>query len=236
MTANTLLRAALSLLSAFLLIMVILLTSIEINAFDLDFFRSEYKKLNSTQVIGISEDDLMRTTEVLLAYIEGEREDLQINATIKGQERPVFNQKEINHMVDVRNLFSTGHWLRNGSLAVLVIFLILLQRLTKARFLRVWAGGFFAGALVFFGLLGAVAAAISRDFLWFWNTFHTLIFTNDLWLLNPETDILIQIVPEQFFFDLVVRILFYFAVPVIFLTLITAVIVFKKNFGMKAFR
>lgn len=29
--------------------------------------------------------------------------------------------------------------------------------------------------------------------------FHRLAFTNDLWLLNPETDLLIRLMPTDFF-------------------------------------
>jgi len=48
------------------------------------------------------------------------------------------------------------------------------------------------------------------DFTSFWVSFHHLFFTNDLWLLNPETDVLIMMVPQQFFSDLVARIIIRF--------------------------
>lgn len=229
MSGRKLVGGTLSLVSALILIIVILLTTIELNAFNLDFFRSEYRKLNSTQAIGISEQDLLRTTEVLLAYIRGQRHDLQIEAEIKGKMRPVFNQREIDHMADVQRLYTVGHWLRNSGLVLLIILLAGLRRLTGREFRRYWAGGFLAGTVAFICFLAAVVLAISRDFLWFWNKFHTLIFTNDLWLLNPETDILIQIVPEQFFFDLVVRILVFFTLAVVILVVPAGIIFIKKQ-------
>ena len=61
------------------------------------------------------------------------------------------------------------------------------------------------GFLLLFGLLALFAAL---DFNTFWTNFHRVFFTNDLWLLDPRTDILIQMVPGQFFFDLVMRIAF----------------------------
>ena len=39
------------------------------------------------------------------------------------------------------------------------------------------------------------AAAIDGLF----RRFHGLLFTNDLWLLNPKTDLMIRMLPEQFF-------------------------------------
>lgn len=48
------------------------------------------------------------------------------------------------------------------------------------------------------------------DFNGFWTTFHQLFFTNDLWLLNPATDLMINLFPEAFFSHLVIRILLWF--------------------------
>jgi integral membrane protein (TIGR01906 family) len=219
----------LALIAGFVLIMVILLTVIEHYAFDLDFFQSEYRKLKSTEVIGISEQDLMDTTQELLAYIKGERNDLSIEAVIKGEQRLVFNEREIRHMVDVQRLYAVSHSLRNGGVLFLFLLWGAIRYLTGSRYYRYWAGGYLAAAVLFFILLGGMALAISRDFLWFWNGFHYLVFTNDLWQLYPETDILIQMVPEQFFFDLVLRILSFFTVVMTGLAVVAGVILLKKR-------
>ncbi len=46
----------------------------------------------------------------------------------------------------------------------------------------------------------------AADFSTFWVSFHELFFTNDLWLLDPAKSVLINMVPAQFFYDLVMRI------------------------------
>lgn len=218
-----------SLLSALVLLVVILLTAIEWHAFDLNFFHSEYRKLNSTEIIGISEQELMDSTRGLLAYIKGERDDLSIEAVIKGRQRPVFNQREIQHMADVQRLYAIGHWLRNTGLVLFFLLLGVTRYAAGKKFLKFWAGGYLAGAAIFIVLLGAIALAISQDFLWFWNSFHYLIFTNDLWQLDPQTDILIQMVPEEFFFDLVLRILFSFTVVMVGLAVGSGIVFAKKT-------
>ena len=40
------------------------------------------------------------------------------------------------------------------------------------------------------------------DYDRFFTAFHRLAFTNDLWLLNPRTDLLIRLMPEGLFMDL----------------------------------
>ena len=45
------------------------------------------------------------------------------------------------------------------------------------------------------------------DFNSFWNDFHHIFFTNDLWILDPGVDRLINMVPLNFFNGLVTRII-----------------------------
>ena len=37
---------------------------------------------------------------------------------------------------------------------------------------------------------------------------HKLLFTNDLWLLNPQTDLLIALMPEGMFMHLALQVLY----------------------------
>ncbi|WP_243109310.1 TIGR01906 family membrane protein [Dehalobacter sp. 12DCB1] len=212
----------LAIVSGLILIAVMLLTVIELCVFDLNFFRSEYNKLDTVSVTGMPEKDLMVTTTELLAYIQGDKDNLEIRAEINGQERQVFNQREIVHMADVQRLYLSSRMVRNAGLIVLFLFLILLRISNGKKYFRSWASGFLAAAVIFLCIFGAVGIAVWRDFQVFWDSFHYLIFTNDLWLLDPETDILIQMVPEQFFFDLVIRILALFGSAVLILALVAA--------------
>ena len=70
---------------------------------------------------------------------------------------------------------------------------------------------FLKTSAVLMGLAGALAFYAFLDFNEFWTMFHHIFFRNDLWLLDPNTDILIMMVPETFFFHLVFRILGGFA-------------------------
>jgi len=233
MPGKKIIAKLISVICALLLIAVILLTAVEFRAFDLNFFEAEYKKLGTTQTIGISEEDLMNTTVQLLAYIKGERSDLNIEAEIKGKKRQVFNQREIDHMVDVQKLYKNAYLFRTQAVVILVFLLGLLIALTGSRFPKVWATGYLFGTGLFALFVGVVASEIQKDFYNFWNNFHYIIFTNDLWLLDPQKDILIQMVPEQFFFDLVVKILLTAGVAVAVLALL-AVGIFLRERKKKA--
>jgi len=49
--------------------------------------------------------------------------------------------------------------------------------------------------VIIFGLI--VAFTFDKSFI----LFHIISFNNDLWLLNPEADLLINIFPESFFLN-----------------------------------
>ncbi len=49
--------------------------------------------------------------------------------------------------------------------------------------------------------IGAIAYDFDKLFL----GFHLVSFNNDLWMLNPETDNLIAMFPEGFFYDISMR-------------------------------
>ena len=50
--------------------------------------------------------------------------------------------------------------------------------------------------------LGAFAAWAAVDFSSAFTFFHEVLFTNDLWLLDAQTDLLVRLLPEQFFIDI----------------------------------
>ena len=56
-------------------------------------------------------------------------------------------------------------------------------------------------ALAVITLIGAAAALMAPhiDFDVLFTRFHHLLFTNDLWLLDPATDAMIRMLPEAFF-------------------------------------
>ena len=115
-------------------------------------------------------------------------------------------------MEDVRGLFIGGLWLRRIGILITLCFAALayfwgrksaerteaLKRLIP-KSLCIGTGAVFAVALALIGI-------ISTDF--------SKYFNNDLWVLDPRTDMLINIVPEGFFFDTAARIALVFAVIV----------------------
>ena len=47
--------------------------------------------------------------------------------------------------------------------------------------------------------------------------FHEIFFDNDLWLLDPDVSLMINMLPEEFFFDTAMRIGLIFGIPFVLL-------------------
>jgi integral membrane protein (TIGR01906 family) len=207
----------LTVLGSVALILGLLIASIEMFAVNAGFFRSEYSKLNTAGSIGISEEELARVTDKLIGYTTGAEDNLNIQAEIQGQMQEVFGEREKTHMVDVKALYLNARNVRTVSLILAAGLIAAAFLVGKKPAAGVLCRSFLWASVGFVVAVGAIAAYAVMDFTSFWTSFHHVFFTNDLWILDPRTDVLIQMVPEQFFSDLVTRIIVRFVS--IFLTL-----------------
>lgn len=159
---------------------------------------------------GVSDYDLSRLNERLVRCLEG-RQDWNsdwtwdgagkaFQVTVDGVERDAFNAREIAHMEDCARIFACLRTARR----ILTITIVLLGSvaLIVRRRMRIKIRGralVVICTLIFcipFAALGIWAAV---DFHSAFAFFHRCLFSNDLWLLNPETDLLIRICPNSMF-------------------------------------
>ncbi len=205
----------LGILCAFALMTALLITSVEAVAYwTPGYYEKEYTKYHVLDEVDMEMDDLLYVTREMMAYLRGRRADLHITATVSGEPREFFNTREIAHMEDVRGLFLGGLALRRICLVTIAACIALLFAL-KADVKRLLPGMLCIGTALFFGVLAALAAVISTDFTKYFVLFHKIFFRNDLWILDPSTDLLINIVPEPFFVDTAARIAITYGISVI---------------------
>ncbi len=185
--------------AAFCLLFVVLITSVEAVVYwNTGYFEKQYQKYDVLKQVHMEMDDLLYVTDEMMDYLKGKREDLNVLTVVDGKERPFFNEKEIRHMVDVQGLFLGAiKGRRAASVLLLLLGGLLLwkkQAVVLWRMLQ-WGIG------LFFGGMAGLALLISTDFTKYFTCFHLIFFDNDDWILNPKTDLLINIVPEGFFRD-----------------------------------
>lgn len=188
---------------ALAIVIITLVTTIDYVCFNPKFYAHEFDKLNISVSSSLSQEDLENSMNVLLDYLSGQRDDMVVYGTVDDEYREVFNQREKDHMVDVRALYIMVNQLMIG--AVITVFICLGILLLK-HCQNIVSAIYNSYRQVLFGLLiflAAVGLLCWLDFNSFWTQFHLLFFRNDLWLLDPKTDVLIRMVPEAFFLDLV---------------------------------
>ena len=170
-----------------------------------DLLAREMLRHAPPEATGLPETEYEGAGRMTAGYLTGREPVFQyVFSDAEGREYTCFQQHEADHMADCRNLIGLAGELRwiTGGLALLLAAAGVLLRKRKA-----FSGGMFTGlgaaALVFTGL--AVWALADFDGLFV--TFHRVAFTNEGWLLDPRTDLLIRLMPVNFFITLGTRIL-----------------------------
>ena len=143
---------------------------------------------------GISEEELASLDADLAHYLAGDASAL---------DNSPFNERELTHMADCFDLFVL---LRRALAAALALAVVLM--LCGAAACNYWNFGRAAlrGALAFLAVIAVLGIWGAVDFDSLFTAFHHLLFTNDLWLLDPRTDLLIRICPQSMFMTMAVMI------------------------------
>lgn len=191
---------------------MLLLTCVSQAVFgNMNYFRKEFEKYNVTQNIDMEMDDIMYVMDELMDYLHGDREDLEeIVTEVNGETRDFFTEREKTHMADCKVLFDGGFAIRKGAaivFAALTLLLVFKKKFSLRRFLK-YAALF---SVIIAAAAGILAIAASIDFNACFIVFHKLFFNNDLWILDPAEDLIINILVEPFFADMALKIALYCA-------------------------
>ena len=184
---------------------------------------NSYERANTTpQVL----NDLIDHT---LDYTYGIIDNFQYTLTlVDGSKRLAFNQREIDHMLDVQNLFIGGRILTGISLLLFLIiggYFLVSPKSFKRDYFKIMLN-----TIVFILLAAALILGLAAlDFNTAFTIFHQIFFTNDLWILS-STDMLIIMLPEALFFRLALSI---FVGLIVYLTIMIGGLNYLANRKVK---
>ena len=150
---------------------------------------------------GMTPEEVSRVGAEVRDYLRNDAERLTVQRELAdGRRAPVFSEREVVHMIDVKRLMARtwdAGWAAFG----------LLIALAAGAFWHGWRAGLAwllraaaaaGGLIVTLVIVLAVVAMVGFDEAF--RQFHLLFFTNDLWQLT-SADALIQLFPQRFFFD-----------------------------------
>ena len=110
----------------------------------------------------------------------------------------LYNDRELEHMLDVKRVYRAAMLVWEVSIAVLVILALFAWR---AKWLEGYLKGLVRGGLLTLVLLGLVVLSILTLFNYFFVIFHELFFKSGTWTFL-YSDTLIRLYPERFFQDI----------------------------------
>ncbi len=154
---------------------------------------------------GLPADDYPDMAEMIASYLSGARERFQYTAVgVDGESLPCFGEREIAHMADCRALIRLAGIVCALSGAAAAVLIFFQARAAGRRENLNHAFG--RGGLTGLGIVGVIAGALlvwaAADFDGLFLAFHRVAFRNDLWLLDPRTDLLIRLMPQPLFVHL----------------------------------
>ena len=187
----------------FVLAMPLLIFSVSVRLVvnDLNLYTNGLVKYDIPRETGIALAELERVDRELVQYLNSNEEYLDI---VLSTGVPLYNQKEISHLKDVKDLVKLDYRLQWMTLAYVAGYALIVLVWKRSRW-RIalaelgkgmkYGGGLTLTLMAILGL--ALLVAFDRVFL----AFHLIGFSNLLWVLDPATDRLIQMFPQGFFND-----------------------------------
>lgn len=186
---------------------VLLLTqSVRSVTLDTDFYLREFAKYHVGQVTRLSEAQLREISRGFVDYFQGHPGPIDLHVTLAGHDQPLFNAREIQHMVDVQGLMERVFQARVVAVIALGVGILgIVAAGPTSAGSSLARGGIIGGGITVL-LIGLLAVGSLLDFDALFLQFHYLSFSNSLWMLDPARDRLIQLFPEGFFYDAALRI------------------------------
>lgn len=173
-------------------------TNIRFLASDTGYLEGGLRRHDAAENTGIALNELDYAVGAIVRYFEDDADTLRILVFTGGQETALFSEDETLHMEDVKGLMRTIFRANEVALGFVLAYVAATVLWAGERSGRTLAketlAAVGAGALV--GVAVGIVALVGFDGAW--NQLHEILFTNDLWLLDPRTDRLIQMFPETF--------------------------------------
>jgi len=185
-------------------ITLLLYFAVTVPSFGMWFYHWQFDANNTYNVVNMRPDNLHEVTHHMIRYMQGHYNrdtGLQIMTVVGGQPRYFFSDIEIRHMVDVYDLFQIGFVIRNIAALILVFCAIAFGIFGRDHLRNLLAGLQIASVMVF-AALAILAIAIAINWHHAFVIFHEIFFDNDYWILDRRVDLLVNIVPYNFFITL----------------------------------
>ncbi|KMT20940.1 TIGR01906 family membrane protein [Clostridium cylindrosporum] len=200
----------------------ILIVSIFSSAYNKNFYITQFKLNNIYSNEMVKQRNI--SPEIIADEVIGYLKNDFSNLNRKGY----FTNEEIIHMKDVKNLFLTSKYIL--ILCILLILISTFMYIKKTKSIYSLLGKsikyFIYTTIIIFLFLYFAFINFSESFI----VFHKLLFSNDYWLLDESTSIIINIMPEDFFLAHAANVgKIFITLSVLFIVIILVILKFMKR-------
>ncbi|MAG47527.1 TIGR01906 family membrane protein [archaeon] len=173
---------------AILISISIILLGFKLTIFNENTYKDQFTRYNIYN--SFQEKELNQNLTLLLNYLKNNNQDLKTN---------FFNQKEKTHLSDVKSIIKN---LTSLLYSLLIIILISFSYLIYNEKYKTIRKSLILGSIItiLIILIFYTLTLINFDKIFLY--FHLISFSNNLWLLNPETDNLIKMFPQDIFLNI----------------------------------
>ncbi|MFC1907925.1 TIGR01906 family membrane protein [Chloroflexota bacterium] len=165
------------------------------------FYEYGFEKYNASQTTELAQSELEKITIGLISYFNSDEGYISLTVEKEGKPFVLFNQREVTHLKDVKELIWLDYRLLLGTLIYTLIYTGVSLFWRKGRYWRRLAWGVASGGGLTLALMLTLGLGILLSFEQLFLQFHYISFTNELWLLDPTKDYLIMLFPQNFFYD-----------------------------------
>jgi integral membrane protein (TIGR01906 family) len=159
-----------------------------------------FNKYEISQATGLDSQQLKQVAQHLIDYFDLRTDSTQIEVNRDGTKFNLFNERELIHLEDVKNLIQRDYWVQRGVLLLMAVCALALFFGFRSGW-RMPVRGLLWGSLITVGLMIILALWAVFGFERFFILFHVVSFSNQYWMLDPARDYLIRLFPEGFFYD-----------------------------------
>ncbi len=153
---------------------------------------------------GFTKEDRLKWASYAVDYLTNDADISYLGDLTFEDGRPLYNERELKHMEDVKEVTRAALQVWYLSLAILLILLLLSWRfhlLPEYRNSLRRGGWWMIGLALAIAVIVGAGIFINPDIFWvFFSWFHTLFFEGDSWLFL-HSDTLIRLFPLRFWQD-----------------------------------
>ncbi len=162
-------------------------------------YKYGFQKYDASQTTGLAEVELETAATGLISYFNSDDEDITLTVVKDGEPFELFNEREVAHLRDVKNLIWLDYCFLLGTLIYILGYAGF--SLIRGKDWRWLAWGLVWGSGITLALILALGVGILLGFDQLFWQFHVISFANELWQLDPARDYLIMLFPQDFWYD-----------------------------------